>query len=529
MISANSIPQLFTVLILFLIHVTKAMFRNIHKNGRSAPRLPPGPAPWPIIGCVPEMLTQKPTFRWIHSVMKETDTDIACIRLGNVHIIPVTCPEIAREFLKKHDATFSSRPTSMATRTYSGGYLTTILSPYGDQWMKMRRVIVSEIISPARHHWLKDKRTEEADNLVKYIYNRSKSSSRTVNVRTAARQYTGNVIRKLMFSKRYFGEERADGEPTIAEEEHVGAIFTILKYLYAFCISDYLPWLVGLDLDGHEKFVKEAVSTVNNYHDPIIDARIGKWRRFGNLNEKSTSNDPHDLLDVLVTLKDSEGKPLLTPEEIKAQVTEMMFATVDNPSNAVEWAMAEMINQPEILKIAKEELDRVVGKERLVQECDIPHLNYIKACIREAFRLHPIAPFNPPHMAMSDAIVAGYFIPKGSHVLLSRFGLGRNPKVWNKPLEFRPERHFISDCIEVPLTEPNLRFISFSTGRRGCVAPMLGTAMTVMLLARMVQGFNWMAPPNVTSINLDESFEDLSLADPLVAHAEPRLPLHLYP
>jgi len=53
--------------------------------------------------------------------------------------------------------------------------------------------------------------------------------------------------------------------------------------------------------------------------------------------------------------------------------------------------------------------------------------------------------------------------------------------------------------------------------------------MTVMLLARMVQGFNWMALPNVTSINLDESFEDLSLADLLIAHAEPRLPLHLYP
>ncbi|KAF8011885.1 hypothetical protein BT93_I0116 [Corymbia citriodora subsp. variegata] len=529
MISVNSILLLFIVLILFLTHMTKLMFRRIHKNGRLAPQLPPGPAPWPIVGCVPEMLSQKPTYRWIHHLMKEMDTDIACIRLGNVHLIPVTCPEIAREFLKKHDATFSSRPTSMAAQMCSGGYLTTILTPYGGQWMKMRRVLVSEIICPARHCWLKDKRTEEADNLVKYIYNQSKSSSGIINVRTTTRQYAGNVIRKLMFSTRYFREERTDGGPTIAEEEHVEAIFTILRYLHAFCISDYFPWLIGLGLDGHEKFVKEAVSTVNNYHDPIMDARIGKWRSFGNWNEESTSNDPQDLLDVLVTLKDSEGKPLLTPEEIKAQITEIMFATVDNPSNAIEWAMAEMINQPEILKTAMDELDRVVGKERLVQECDIPHLNYIKACIREAFRLHPIAPFNPPHMAMSDAIVAGYFIPKGSHVLLSRLGLGRNPKVWNKPLEFRPERHFTNGSTEVHLTEPDLRFISFSTGRRGCVAPMLGTAMTIMLLARMVQGFNWMAPPNVTSINLDESFDDLFLANPLVAHAEPRLPLHLYP
>ncbi|KAF8012003.1 hypothetical protein BT93_I0201 [Corymbia citriodora subsp. variegata] len=496
MTSTPSIVLILIVLIFFLGHRTISKFRSIPKNGKLVPRLPPGPTPWPIVGCALEMLRQKPMFQWIHRLMKEMDTDIACIRLGNVHVILVTCLEIAREFLKKHDAIFLARPTSMAGQTYSNGYLTTLLTPHGNQWKKMRRVLVSEIISPARHQWLQDRRTEEADNLV---------------------------------SKRYFGEERVDGGPTIAKEEHIEVIFTILKYLYTFCISDYFPCLVGLDLDGHEKFVKEAIRTVNNYHDPIIDSRIGKWRRFGNLNEEFTSDEPHDLLDVLVMLKDAEGKPLLTHEEIKAQVTGIMFATVDNPSNAVEWAMAEMINQPEILQKAMDELDRVVGKERLVQEYDIPHLNYIKACAREAFRLHPILAFTPPHMAMSDAVVAGYFIPKGSHVLLSRMGLGRNPKVWNEPLEFRPERHLTNGCIEVQLTEPDLRFISFSTGRRGCVGTLLGTTMTIMLLARMVQGFYWKAPPDVTSINLDQSFEDMFPANSLVAHVEPRLPLHLYP
>ncbi len=70
-----------------------------------------------------------------------------------------------------------------------------------------------------------------------------------------------------------------------------------------------------------------------------------------------------------------------------------MLATVDNPSNAVEWAMAEMINQPEILKKATKEIDMVIGKDRLVQESDIPQLNYVKACLREVFRLHLVAPF----------------------------------------------------------------------------------------------------------------------------------------
>ena len=205
-----------------------------------------------------------------------------------------------------------------------------------------------------------------------------------------------------------------------------------------------------------------------------------------------------------------------------------MLATVDNPSNAAEWAMAEMINQPETLQKAIEEIDSVVGKDRLVQESDIPKLNYVKACAREAFRLHPIAPFNLPHVSNADSIVAGYFIPKGSHVLLSRVGLGRNPKVWDEPLEFKPERHLKDGSIEVNLTETELRFISFSTGRRGCMGVALGTEMTVMLLARLIQGFTWRVPPNETKINLSESENDIFLAKPLHALAKPRLPAQLY-
>ena len=203
---------------------------------------------------------------------------------------------------------------------------------------------------------------------------------------------------------------------------------------------------------------------------------------------------------------------------------DITLAAIDNPSNAVEWALAEMVNRPELLAKAVEEMDRVVGQNRLVQETDIPQLNYIKACIRKAFRLHPVAPFNVPHVAMADTTVAGYRVTKGSHVILSRIGLGRNPAVWDEPLRFKPERH-MGDGIDVVLTENELRFISFSTGRRGCVAASLGTAMSVMLFGRLLQGFTW---AGVSVIPLSESKHDLFMAKPLVLHAEPRLPLHLY-
>uniref|UniRef100_A0ACD5XY16 Uncharacterized protein n=1 Tax=Avena sativa TaxID=4498 RepID=A0ACD5XY16_AVESA len=204
-----------------------------------------------------------------------------------------------------------------------------------------------------------------------------------------------------------------------------------------------------------------------------------------------------------------------------------MIASVDNPSNAVEWALAEMMNKPDTMRKAMAELDRVVGRDRLVQEPDLRSLNYLKACIREAFRLHPYHPFNPPRVAMADTTIAGYSIPRGSQVILSRVGLGRNPKVWDDPLEFRPERHLAGDAT-VGLGEPELRFLSFSTGRRGCPGISLGTLITVMLFARLLQGFTWSKPPGVDRVELREADASLVMAGPLRLQAKPRLPARLY-
>ncbi|KAM7264475.1 hypothetical protein ACFE04_002158 [Oxalis oulophora] len=248
--------------------------------------------------------------------MKEMNIEIACFRFGNVHVIPITCPRIAQEFLKKQDSNFASRPVSFASRTFSSGYVTVVMSPYGDQWKKMRRILTSHIICPRTHIWLHNKRQVEADHLLFYVFNQCKIL-KNVNVRTVARHYSGNVIRKLVFNKRYFGAPLPDGGPGFHEGKHVEALFDSLGYLYAFCISDYFPQLVGLDLNGHEKIIKDINKTLKKYHDPIIDDRLQKWRH-GNRNKEI---ELEDLLDVFITLQDDQGKPLLTPREIKAQVT----------------------------------------------------------------------------------------------------------------------------------------------------------------------------------------------------------------
>ncbi|KAJ1255112.1 hypothetical protein BS78_K289800 [Paspalum vaginatum] len=505
-----------TVLALALLYCwTKASCNNR--------RLPPGPSGLPVIGSMHHLVLKRPIFRWIHRLLKEMNTDILCLRFGAVHVIVVASPEAAIDVLRKNDAVFASRPITFAAGSFSFGYKCSSLSPYGDQWKKMRRVLTSEILSTSMERMLQCRRAEEADHLVRF---------HIINLRHVSRHFCGNMIRRLVFGKRHFEDpllpssspppDAAAGPEEVA---HVCALFTLLSHLHSFSISDYIPAWIGLDLDGHRKVAKAVMETLNRLHDPIIEERIHEW---SSLRRRGEKREARDFLDVLVSLQDSEGKPILSLDEIRAQSAEIMFATVDNPSNAVEWAFAEMMNKPEMMQHAIDELDTVVGKERLVQEHDIPRLNYLKACIREAFRLHPYHPFNPPHVAMEDTMVSGYYVPKGSHVLVSRVALGRNSDTWDAPLEFRPERHMTSNTTHVLLTEPDLRFITFSTGRRGCPGVSLGTSVTMMLFARLLQGFTWSKPPNVQTIDLKESTTNLALAEPLCFQVQPRLPVHLY-
>ncbi|XP_010537826.1 PREDICTED: dihomomethionine N-hydroxylase-like isoform X1 [Tarenaya hassleriana] len=522
--SAQPLPLIFLTLV---ISVTAILFFVRSTKSSKGRELPPGPRAWPIIGNLGGMIMNRPVFRWINRVMNELQTEIACFRFGNIHVITISSDEIAREALKEKDSVLTDRPESYSTSAICSGLKTLVFSNYGDQWVKMRRVMTSELMSPGRLNWLLDARTVESDNLLAYVHNLYKRS-KTVNVREIGRTYAYTVMMRMMFGRRCLTEvSTEDGSLGPMEREHVDAIFKSLDCFFSFQVSDFIPCLRGWGLDRHEKKAREACDTIARCNALVIDDRIKLWR------EREGKKDVEDWLDVLISLKDSEGKPLLTPQEIKGECKDVCVASLDNPANNVEWTLAEMLNRPETLKRAMDELDRVVGKDRLVQESDIPNLNYIKSCCRESYRLHTVAPFLPPHVTTEDTSLGGFFVPKGSHVLVNRVLLGQNPKIWVDPEVFKPERHISGDgCSEeVSLMEPEMRFVSFSTGRRGCIGGKVGTYMTVMLLARLLQGFTWKLPPGSgpVQVELVESPTSLLMAKPLVLSVEPRLAPHMYP
>lgn len=104
--------------------------------------------------------------------MYEMNTEIACIPLCRVQLIIVTSSELAGEILKtQQDSVFSSRPLSTTAEISSNGYLSVVFSPSNNQWKTMKRILVSSFISSNRHAWITSKIAEEADYMVRNIFN----------------------------------------------------------------------------------------------------------------------------------------------------------------------------------------------------------------------------------------------------------------------------------------------------------------------------------------------------------------------
>ncbi|OMO75811.1 Cytochrome P450 [Corchorus olitorius] len=135
-----------------------------------------------------------------------------------------------------------------------------------------------------------------------------------------------------------------------------------------------------------------------------------------------------------------------------------------------------------------------------MEESDVARLPYLKAVVKETFRLHPTVPLLLPRKARADVVIESFIVPKGAQVLVNAWAIGRDPNVWEEPDIFHPERFMES---EMDVKGRDFGLIPFGGGRRICPGLPLAMRMLHLMLGRLIQSFDWKLEDGVTPETLD--------------------------
>jgi cytochrome P450 len=306
---------------------------------------------------------------------------------------------------------------------------------------------------------------------------------------------------------------------SVEEVEEFKEIITVTtsELLGAFNLGDYIPFLRWLDLQGCERAMKK----LNRRRDKFLQRAIDNSR----LCIKEENDE--SLIDVLIHLMDKAEDFFSDEAIVKATAISIIIGATDTYATTTEWAMATLLQRPEVLKRAQEELDVVVGSERVLEESDLPNLKYLEAIVKETLRLYPAGPLLLPHMAAAPCTVGGYYVPAGTELLLNAWGIHRDPAVWERPLEFEPERFLNSSSPD--LNGHDFKYIPFGYGRRACPGMWVALRMLLLTVGRLLQSFDWSIPDGIEGVDMNEGRAlTLHKAVPLEAAIKPRLPQHLY-
>jgi len=124
-----------------------------------------------------------------------------------------------------------------------------------------------------------------------------------------------------------------------------------------------------------------------------------------------------------------------------------------------------MVLYPDVQARARAELNQVVKHDQIPSIGDKASLPYLDAVFREVLRWHPPAPLGVPHATTQDDVYDGYFIPKGTTVMVNQWALSRDEASFPEAERFDPSRHLTNDG---QLKEPLLNHFAFGHGRRIC-------------------------------------------------------------
>ena len=463
-----------------------------HKSKSKSLNMPPGPPGWPIVGNLFQVARSGKQFYEFVQDLIPTYGPIFTLKMGARTMIILSSADLVHEALVEKGQVFATRPPENPTRiVFSCDKFTVNSAVYGAVWRALRRNMVQGMLSSSRLREFRNVRVSAMDKLIDRLRVESESNNGVVWVLKNTR-FAVFYILVLMC----FGIEM--------DEETVKKIDELMKRVLIVLdprIDDYLPILSPLFAKQRKRAMEVREEQIQTLV-PFIEKRRSILQNPGSDETAATFS----YLDTLFDLK-VDGR-ISTPSyrELVTLCSEFLNGGTDTTATALEWGIARLIENPKIQSRLYEEIKSMVG-DRKVDEKDIDKMVYLNAFVKELLRKHPPTYFSLTHAVTELTTLGGYDIPPNVNVEIFLAPISDDPKLWSDPEKFNPDR-FLSGNEDADITGvTGIKMMPFGVGRRIC--PGLSMAMThiTLMVARMVQEFQWCALPNQRTLEFSGKTE----------------------
>ncbi|XP_024973194.1 isoflavone 2'-hydroxylase-like [Cynara cardunculus var. scolymus] len=465
--------------------------------------LPPTVFPTlPIIGHL--YLFKSPLYRTFAKISARYGP-IIILHFGFRRVLLVSSPSAVEECFTKNDLVFANRPKMLYGKIIGNNYTSMSWASYSDHWRNLRRIASTELLSLHHLNELHAIREEEGGVM---IHNLLLTSSSPVNMKSVFYELTLNVMMRMISGKRYFSGDIAD-----VDEE--GKRFKkLLEEMFlssgASNLADYLPNLSWLGVKGSEKKLIALQENINVFFQGLIN-------QLKQVKGGEVENQKKTMIEVLLSLQRLHPE-YYNDEMIKSFVMVLLSAGTETSSGTMEWGLSLLLNNPQVIEKARNEIDLHVGKHRFIQESDIADLPYLRCILNETLRLYPAAPLLLPHESSEDSLVGGYHIPRGTMLLVNQWAINQDPKLWTDPERFNPERF---EGVE-DTRDNGFKLIPFGSGRRSCPGEGLALRMVGLTLGLLIQCFEWERISGDMVDMIEGPGLTIPKAKPLLAKCTPR-------
>ncbi|KAI3797213.1 hypothetical protein L1987_32470 [Smallanthus sonchifolius] len=405
------------------------------------------------------------------------------LRLGTRLLVVACSPEAAMQVLKTQDRHLSGRSIPDALQQSFIDYYFVWARDCNEHWKSCRTLCRLELFSAKAIEAQSNLRNAKLAHMLDFLNN---TQGKVVKIEELIFTTLINTLSNILFNKDFL--DLKDDET--AHHLKFG-LLKILENSVTPNVSDFFPIVGGLDLQGLRKDSLNHLNELSSFSEVIV-----KERRAQIAKKVFVADHEKHFLDRLLETN-------FTTAQINILVLELFIAGTDTVVTTIEWAMAELLKNKEIMRKVQKELTEL--NPNSIMNSDLSKLTYFNACIKETLRLHPVVPVLIPRRAIEACEVMNYTIPQNAQVWVNVWAICHDPKVWEDPNTFKPERFLGSN---IDFTGHDYEFIPFGGGRRMCPGLPSGVKSLQTMLASLIVGYDWSLPngEDPTKLDMTEKF-----------------------